>query len=119
LLVGVASNEENELKKLVRSVPMLPAVEVESVLDATVNKDWTLSSAVSRALEAEANCCCWSNLFVRTRSRTEVDPEFETPCPYVTPSITIESFSVNVDVSLVYPVVLALATLLATTLSAD
>jgi len=56
--VGSLSSEENESKKLVMSLPMSPAVALEDAFESGVNSAWMPSSAVSRAPEADASCCC-------------------------------------------------------------
>ena len=86
LLVGFASSDENELKKLVMSLPMSPAVELDEP-ESGVNSACTSFSAVSRVPEAEANCCCWSSRSSSTLSRTEVAPVSVTPSPYEIPLI--------------------------------
>ena len=57
LSVGSLSSEEKESKKLVISLPMSPAVELDEP-ESGVNSACMLFNAVSRALEAEASCCC-------------------------------------------------------------
>ena len=57
LSVGLASSDENESKKLVMSLPMSPAVELDEP-ESGVNRACSVLSAVSREPEAEASCCC-------------------------------------------------------------
>jgi len=80
LFVGLASSDEKELKKPVMSLPMSPAVELVDP-ESGVNNACTLFSAVSRALDAEANCCCWFSRSSSTRSRSDVAPVSVTPDP--------------------------------------
>ena len=80
LSVGLASSDENELKKLVMSLPISPAFELDEP-ESGVNRACSVLSAVSREPEAEANCCCWSSRYSSTRSRSDVAPVSVTPCP--------------------------------------
>ena len=100
LSVGLASSDAKELKKLVMSLPMSPAVELDEP-ESGVNRACTLSRAVSRTLEAEANCCCWSSRSSSTLSRREVAPVSVTPSPYETPLISTGEFSCQLGVSVV------------------
>ena len=52
---GLASSDEKESKKLVMSLPMSPAVELE-LPESGVNGACSVLSAVRREPEAEANC---------------------------------------------------------------
>ena len=79
---------------------MSPAVEVVEP-ESGVNNACTLFSAVNLALEAEANCCCWSSRSSSTLSLTEVAPVSVTPSPYEVPLITTGSFSCQLGTSCV------------------
>ena len=118
LSVGSLSSDENESKKLVMSLPISPAVELDEP-ESGVNSACMLFNAVSRVLEDDASCCCWSSRSSRTRSRCDVAPVSVTPSPTSTPPTEIGVFSCQSGFSSVYPVVLALATLFATTFKAS
>ena len=102
LSVGSLSSDEKESKKLVMSLPISPAVELAEP-ESGVNNACMLFSAVSRVLDADASCCCWSSRSSSTRSRCEVAPVSVTPSPTRIPPTLIGAFSCQSGFSSVYP----------------